>query len=147
AKSDGIAIIFISHHLPEVREFCEYLTVLRNGRDVGAARVADLSDDEVIRMIIGRSLAATFPEREDHVRREAAPALEARAISTESGLRDVSFRLAKGEVLGVAGLQGMGQNELFLSCFGAQGLSAGALLVEGQDVSFAGPPDAIASGI
>ena len=147
AKADGIAVIFISHHLHEVREFCEYMTVLRNGRDVGAARVEDLSDDEVIKLIIGRSLAATFPAREDHPNQQPAPALEARGISTESGLKNVSFRLAKGEVLGVAGLQGMGQNELFLSCFGAMGLSEGQLLVEGQEVSFAGPEDAIASGI
>lgn len=147
AKGDGIAVVFISHHLSEVRAFCEYMTVLRNGRDVGAARVEDMSDDEVIRQIIGRSLAATFPERTQAANHTLAPALEARAMATDGGLKDVSFRLAKGEVLGVAGLQGMGQYDLLMGCFGAIGLTEGQLLVEGQEVSFAGPEDAIASGI
>lgn len=147
ATAGGTSVIFISHHLPEVRDFCEYMTVLRNGRDVGTGRVADVSDDEVVRMIIGRSLAATFPPREDTVDRSAPPALEARAIATESGLCNLSFRLQPGEILGVAGLQGMGQNDLFLGCFGAMGLSAGSLAVGGREVSFASPADAIASGI
>lgn len=146
-KAQGISIIFISHHLPEVRAFCEDMTVLRNGRDVGSARVEELSDDDVVRMIIGRSMEATYPERVSHRVAEAPPALEARNLTVGSRVKSASFKLAKGEVLGVSGLQGMGQNELFLACFGALPVDDGSLLVNGRDVSFASPADAIASGI
>lgn len=146
-KAQGTSIIFISHHLPEVREFCETMTVLRNGRNAGTARVADLSDAEVVSMIIGRSLDATYPVRVSHKREPAPPALEARGLRVGHRMRDASFQLAQGEVLGVAGLQGMGQNELFLACFGALPVDEGTLEVRGQPVSFAGPADAIASGI
>lgn len=146
-KAQGTSIIFISHHLPEVREFCETMTVLRNGRNVGTARVSDVSDAEVVSMIIGRSLEATYPERTVHAVPEAPPALEARGLCVGSRIKDASFRLAKGEVLGVAGLQGMGQNEMFLGCFGALPVDKGELRVRGKDVSFASPSDAIASGI
>jgi ribose transport system ATP-binding protein len=146
-KSDGITTIFISHHLTEVRELCEFMTVLRNGRNVGSARVEELSDDGVVQMIIGRSLEATYPIRVPYAVPEAPIALAARNLTVGSRVKDVSFSLAAGEVLGVAGLQGMGQNELFLSCFGALAITSGSLLVSGQKVSFAGPADAIASGI
>lgn len=146
-KAQDTSIIFISHHLPEVREFCETMTVLRNGRNVGSGRVADVSDSEVVSMIIGRSLEATYPVCVNHVDQEAPAALEVRNLNVGSRVKDVSFRLARGEVLGVAGLQGMGQNELFLACFGALPVDAGTLHMRDQTVSFAGPEDAIASGI
>ena len=62
-RADGVTVVFISHRMPEVRRFCDRLTVLRNGKDIGTAEVDAIGDDEVIRMIIGRSLAATFPPR------------------------------------------------------------------------------------
>ena len=62
-RAEGVTIVFISHRMPEVRRFCDRLTVLRNGRDIATRSVAEVADDEVIRMIIGRSLAQTFPPR------------------------------------------------------------------------------------
>lgn len=147
AKGEGISTIFISHRMPEVNDFCEYLTVLRNGKDIGTARVGEYSDDEVIAMIIGRSLAATFPPRGDPPPPDPVPALEARSISVGKRLQDASFSLGKGEVLGVAGLQGMGQLELFLACFGAAPVTQGQLLVRGKPVTLASPRDAIRANI
>ena len=120
---DGVTVVFISHRLPEVRRFCDRLTVLRNGKDIGTAEVDAISDDEVIRMIIGRSLAATFPPRPAlRPRRRRGPVLEARGLATDGKLADAGFALRPGEILGVAGLQGMGQQELFLACFGMTAL-------------------------
>ena len=146
-KAAGVSVIFISHRMPEVNDFCEYLTVLRNGRDIGTARVGQLSNDEVVRMIVGRSLSATFPPRGASARHQAVPALEAKAISVGDRLRQASFALAPGEVLGVAGLQGMGQLELLLACFGAAELDEGEILVDGQPVALGSPRDAITANI
>lgn len=143
----GTTILFISHRMLEVRMFCENLTVLRNGRDVGAGAVRDFSDDDLIQMIIGRSLSSTFPPRLSTVVPDATPALAAKAISVADRVRDVTFALAPGEVLGIAGLQGMGQRELFLACFGAVQPSGGVIEVAGKPVMLSSPADAVAAGI
>jgi ribose transport system ATP-binding protein len=146
-RDAGITILFISHRMPEVRMFCENLTVLRNGRDVGAGRVDSFNDDDLIQMIIGRSLASTFPPRVSTARPGAVPALAAKGISVTDRVRDVSFALAPGEVLGIAGLQGMGQRELFLACFGAMQPSGGVIEVAGKPVLLSSPGDAVRAGI
>lgn len=147
AKAGGVSTIFISHRMPEVNDFCEYLTVLRNGKDIGTARVGELADDEVVRMIVGRSLSATFPVRDAVADHAVAPAIEARSISVGKRLQKASFTLAPGEVLGVAGLQGMGQLELFLGCFGAEPITEGQILVKGEAVTLTSPRDAIRANI
>ncbi|MEZ5665963.1 MAG: sugar ABC transporter ATP-binding protein [Alphaproteobacteria bacterium] len=146
-KAAGTTILFISHRMPEVRRFCDTLTVLRNGKDVGTAPVGELDDDAVIRMIIGRSLAATFPERRRAVRPDLPPALSARGLATMGKLRDASFDLQVGEVLGVAALQGMGQQDLFLSCFGMAEATAGSIAVNGKEVAITTPVDAVRASI
>jgi ribose transport system ATP-binding protein len=151
-RSDSVTIVFITHRLREVRRFCDRLTVLRNGQTIGTAEVAQASDDDVIRMIIGRSLASTFPPRpsaQTPALTSAAPtpALGAESIATAGKLRAASFSLHPGEILGIAGLQGMGQLELFLACFGMAPLTAGRLLVDGREIVLASPRDAILSHI
>jgi ribose transport system ATP-binding protein len=146
-RAGGAAVVFISHRMPEVKAFCEYLTVFRNGRDVGSARVGELSEDEVVRMIIGRSLSATFPKREPNARKAETPALSARSISTGGRLDKASFDLAPGEILGVSGLQGMGMQELFLGCFGAEPLTEGHIAINGKKVVLMSPRDAVRANI
>ena len=146
-KARGASVIFISHRMPEVNAFCESLTVLRNGKDVGTARVGDLPEDEIVRMIIGRSLTATFPQRGSTSRRTDVPALAARNLSVAGRLHGASFELAPGEILGVSGLQGMGQLELFLGCFGAVPLSEGHIEVNGKPVTLMSPRDAVRANI
>ena len=146
-RSQSVTIVFITHRLREVRRFCDRLTVLRNGQTIGTAEVALASDDEVIRMIIGRSLASTFPARPAAPPASGTPALGAESIATGGKLRAASFSLHSGEILGIAGLQGMGQQELFLACFGMAPLTSGRLLVDGREVVLASPRDAIRSRI
>lgn len=148
-KHDGVTVVFISHRLPEVRQFCDRLTVLRNGKDIGTAEVAAIDDDEVIRMIIGRSLAATFPPRPPRRPSAAgeAPVLEACGLATDGRLAGADFALRRGEILGVAGLQGMGQQELFLACFGMTALRQGEIRVDGRKVTLASPRDAVRARI
>jgi len=145
-RRSGVTIVFITHRLREVRRFCDRLTVLRNGQTIGTAEVATVEDDAVIRMIIGRSLASTFPPR------PAAPpggtvALRGERLSAAGKLQGADFVLHWGEILGIAGLQGMGQQELFLACFGMLPLAAGHIFVDGSEVVLASPRDAVRSRI
>jgi ribose transport system ATP-binding protein len=146
-KARGAAVIFISHRMPEVNEFCEFLTVFRNGKDVGSARVGEFPEEEIVRMIIGRSLTATFPKREHTVRAGETPALSVRNVSTAGRLRNATLNLAPGEILGVSGLQGMGMLDLFLGCFGAMPLTEGHIEVNGKKVTLMSPRDAVRANI
>ncbi len=141
-RERGTTILFISHRLREVRDFCETLTVLRNGRHIETAAVADLSDEAVIGMIVGRSIGQVFPDRRP-AEVEAREMLRGDDLETDGKLNGVSFSLKAGEVLGVAGLQGMGQLDLFLACFGATQLSQGQISVEGDPVVLTQPSDAV----
>ena len=145
-KAKGVTIVFISHRIPEVRAFCDRLTVLRNGKDIGTFKVAEISDDRVIELIIGRSLAATFPSK-PVLPNNANVVLAARGIATAGRLKDVSLELHAGEVLGIAGLQGMGQQALFFGLFGAAPLTRGTIEVDGKTLTLASPSDAISARI
>jgi len=142
-KAAGTTIVFITHRMREVRAFCDTLTILRNGRHIMTGRVADVSDDEVIEKIIGRSIEQTFPAKAESVQAFGAPVLGVRDLKVGRKLDGVSFDLRKGEILGVAGLQGMGQQDLFLACFGMAGIERGDLLVDGRKVLLGSPADAI----
>src|SRR5579883_2676991 len=147
-RSDGVTVVFISHRMPEVRMFCDTLSVLRNGKHVGTFRSRDISDDEVIRLVIGRELAQTFPDRADRrISSEATPALAARHLATGGKLREASLDLWSGEILGVAALQGMGQLELFLALFGMAPLTRGTIAIDGAPVTLASPRDALRENI
>ncbi len=145
--AEGVTIVFISHRLQEVRAFCSDVTVLRNGRHIATGRVADHSDADVFRMIVGRSLDHAFPPRDDAARRIGAEVLAADGLATGGKLRSAAFRLHAGEILGVAGLQGMGQLDLFLGCFGMTEIVAGRISVDGQPVAINSPADAVRANI
>jgi len=146
-KEEGTTIIFISHRMLEVREYCDRISVLRNGKTVHEGAVEDVTDEEIVKLIIGRSLTATFPEVIPTAIKTESPAISVKNVSVEKQLRNVSFDLFKGEVLGVAGLQGMGQLELFKACFGASMISSGSIFVNGTEVQISSPSDAINAGI
>jgi ribose transport system ATP-binding protein len=140
-KAQGTTIIFISHRIPEVRAFCDGLTILRNGRSVGSFDVSAVTDDEVIELIIGRSLAATFPVKQP-ADKTRTPVLEAKGLYA-GRMENVSLQLRPGEILGVAGLQGMGQRDLFHALFGDIEARRGQIIIDGQPVMLRSPRDAI----
>ncbi|PWE57739.1 sugar ABC transporter ATP-binding protein [Metarhizobium album] len=146
-KQKGTTIVFISHRLREVRDFCDELTILRGGKHVASGDVADYDDGAVVRMIAGKSLIHSFPPRTEQRHTIGEEVLRAENIGTEGKLVDASFTLKEGEILGVAGLQGMGQLDLFLSIFGIVPLSRGSLFVDGKHVAIASPQDAISARI
>jgi ribose transport system ATP-binding protein len=147
-RVDGVTIVLVSHRVPEVRQLCDALSVLRNGKTVGTFPCGDVSDDDVVRMVIGRELSQAFPRRRNfRLRQESKPALAASGIATDGKLRDASFDLRSGDILGVAALQGMGQLDLFLALFGMAKLTKGRLEIDGKPVTLASPRDALRENI
>ena len=147
-RKQGVTIVFISHRMQEVRRLCDHLTVLRNGKDVGSFAVGDISEEDVISLVIGRSLAATYPPKPPRdARISDEPELSARDLATDGTLNGFSVDLWPGEIMGIAGLEGMGQRDLFFSLFGMTAPTAGTILVGGKPVTLKSPRDAIAKGI
>jgi ribose transport system ATP-binding protein len=146
---EGTTIIFISHRLQEVRRFCSALTVLRNGRSVGSHAVNAISDNDLIELMIGRSIAAAFPPKPNTPRQEQTglAALAVRDLRSMAGLNGISLNLWPGQITGLGGLDGMGQRELFLALFGLADIQAGSISVNGQPVTIGSPAEAISERI
>ncbi len=154
-KQNGIGIIFISHRLEEVIRMCDRVTVLRDGRHVGDAAVGDVNKNDLIRMMVGRPLETFFHEEEKTAPIANDLVLEVRNLSIRGNaqsaeaevLRDISFDLRRGEILGLAGLVGAGRTELARAIFGADPRTTGEILMEGKPVQIDSPRDAIRLGI
>lgn len=144
AKSGGATVLFISHRMPEVRAFCDEMTILRNGRHIRSGAVGSFTDEEVVELIIGRSVESAFPPRPgSDAMAGRAPVLEVSGLAAGPKLREVSFALRPGEILGVAGLQGMGQKDLFAALFGEARVTAGEIRIDGAPIHLASPADAL----
>ena len=141
----GVAVLYISHKLDEVRRLCRRCVILRNGRKVLDSAVSDMSDDEIFSSLVGRSLVETLP-RTPPVIRAGTPALRAGALRGP-GIEDVSFTVAQGEVLGVAGLEGQGQSRLFKALVGLHPLHSGTIEVAGAPRALRSPRLARQAGI
>lgn len=155
-QQQGIGVIFISHRLEEVLHICDRVTVLRDGRHVGDADIADVTKNDLIRMMVGRSLETYFHEEEAIDEGKSQDViLEVRNVSRRGNaldpdievLKNVSFQLRRGEILGLAGLVGAGRTEVVRAIFGADKRNAGEILLEGKPVRIGAPSDAIALGI
>jgi L-arabinose transport system ATP-binding protein len=142
-RADGVAIVYVSHRLHEVLRLADRIAVLRDGRLVGT-RPADGTDGaELMRLMVGRSVSQVFPAGR---RPGEQIALSARSLAT-GWLRDFSFELRRGEVLGVAGLVGAGRSELARALFGDVPLRGGSIEVAGRPLRLRSPRDAIRAGI
>lgn len=143
-KAEGRAILFISHKFEEVMRIADRYAVFRDGAAVGAGRIADTNTEELIRLMVGRSVDQIFPKIEVT---PGAEALRVEGFSHPTEFDDVSFSVRRGEILGVYGLVGAGRSEVMKAVFGITKPSAGRLVVEGQPVRIERPADAIAAGI
>lgn len=147
-KAQGVCILFISHRMPEVRDFCSTITILRNGRTVDSVAVSSVSDEEVVEATIGRSITSTYPPRLKTSGVSARPAaLSASHLASAPTLADVSFDLSPGQILGIGGLDGMGQRDLFLALFGVAEVTGGDVRLDDKPARLASPRDAIRAGI
>lgn len=144
AKARGVAILYISHRLAEVRAICSVATVLRNGRSIATVDLSDASDGDIFEMMVGHRVD---PARA--AARSASGSGDARMAVTDiadSELNGVSFDLNAGEVLGVAALEGQGQRELFRCLAGLQKPEAGEIRIDGRPASYRSPRQALRFG-
>jgi ribose transport system ATP-binding protein len=140
----GMIVIYISHRLAEVKEVADRITVFRNGHMVGTVAAAEASEDDVVSMMLGRKLARLYPEKGQTVRDSVA--LRVRGLELGHRLRGIDLDLHEGEVLGVGGLQGQGQLELFLSLFGVL-RARGEIEIDGKPAKIGSPRQALNAGI
>jgi ribose transport system ATP-binding protein len=139
-----VAVVYITHRLDEVYRIGHRVTVLRDGKHVATKPLADVTVDELVRMMANRDLTEHYP------RRRATPGkelLKVEGLGRKGVLTDISFLLRAGEVVGIAGLLGAGRSELARVLAGADRADAGRILRDGEVVSFRSPADAIAKGI
>ncbi len=145
------SVIFISHRMIEIAAVCNRATVLRNGETVGVVDVSQGSEDRIVELMLGEAAAALGQRRESAAERPdrdgQTPRIRARQLSDGRRLRDASFELHPGEVLGVVALEDQGQDELFAILSGAERPASGSLLLDGKPVSFHHPADAIRAGV
>ncbi len=151
-RARGVGMIYISHKLDEVFRVSRRITVLRDGRTVGTQPAEELNEARVISLMVGRDVSDIFPEAE-HERGEVV--FEARGVTVEDPnvtgkllVKDVGFKVRRGEVLGIAGLMGAGRSELLMGIFGAwPGRVAGEVYVDGKRIKVSRPSDAIKQGV
>ncbi|QND50564.1 sugar ABC transporter ATP-binding protein (plasmid) [Phyllobacterium sp. 628] len=143
-KSQGKAILFISHKFDEVYEIADNYAVFRDGKAVGSGTLADISQDDIVRLMVGRSIEHAFPKVDIPL---GETVLKVENYSHPTEFRDISFELRKGEILGIYGLVGAGRSEICQSLFGVTRPSAGKLTLEGKALDIRSPGDAINAGI
>jgi ribose transport system ATP-binding protein len=142
-RAQGIALLFISHRLEEVLELCDYVTVLKDGRRTASRPLAGADAAELVRLMVGRDPGDLFPPFES---RAAGPLLVVRALHSRR-LKDVDLTLRRGEILGVGGLVGHGQENLLLSLVGAEAHRSDRMELDGQPVRISGVAAAARLGI
>ncbi len=151
-RERGNSVIFISHRIAEVAALCDRATVLRDGVSVGVTDAARGSEDRIVSLMLGveavkASPAEAAPERTDRGAAEAPAALEVRDLCYGHMLKNVSFSLRAGEILGVAALEGQGQQELFDCIAGVYRNDGGEIVARGRKLKLNHPGDAIAAGL
>ena len=145
-KEQGNSFIYISHHLQEIFEIADSVTILRDGAYIAEARVADIDEDFLITNMVGRKIENIYGRRRPE-QKIGEVLFEVEGISRGKAFRDISFQVRRGEILGVSGLVGAGRTEIGRGIFGAEPLEAGKVVLEGETLQIHCPQDAIRQGI
>lgn len=143
-KKKGIAILFVSHKLEELFELCDRVTVMRDGEHIVTEDISNITEDQLISAMVGRTLENLFP-KEFGVKGDVW--LEGRNLNEVGVLHDVSFKAHAGQITCFAGLVGAGRTETMRAIFGADPLDSGEIYIKGQKVNIKKPADAIKRGI
>jgi ribose transport system ATP-binding protein len=138
-RSEGLALLYISHRMHEIAELADECTVFRNGKNVATYKAGTKTDNEVVELMIGREYSHIFPPKLAIVAQDKTPVLESRNLSWTDRLKDISLTVRAGEVVGLGGLDGQGQRELLLALFGVLRGCSGELLIDGKPRSISSP--------
>ncbi|MBL3644263.1 sugar ABC transporter ATP-binding protein [Bacillus sp. RHFB] len=143
-KQKGVAIIFISHRLPEIFEICEEITIMRNGERVTCRKIEDITRTEVVENMLGKTMDEQFPEVNASI---GDVILEVNGLSDAEKVKNVSLNIKAGEIIGLAGLVGAGKTELCKTLFGHTSITAGEVTLNGRKLSLKSPHEAVKSGL
>ncbi|WP_368243813.1 sugar ABC transporter ATP-binding protein [Clostridium tertium] len=143
-KKKGIAIIYISHRMEEIFAICDRVEVLRDGKYAGNALIKDIDNDKLISMMVGRKIEDQFPYREA---KSGKDILEVMNLNANVGIKDISFNVKEGEILGIAGLMGSGRTEVAKTIFGEYKKTSGSIKIKGKEVNIKNIQEAIDNGI
>ncbi len=142
----GVAMIYISHRMDEIGQITDRVTVLRDGEYVGTKNTTNISKEDIINMMVGRVIYEE-PKSKSNVPKDAPVVLEVNNLNAGKMVKDVSFKLRRGEILGFAGLMGAGRTETARAVFGADEIETGTIFVDGKPVRVNTPMDAVGYGI
>ena len=145
-REKGVAMIYISHKMDEIKRIADDVTIMRDGTYIGTWPAKDLSIDDIIAKMVGRELTNIYPEKD---RTPGDVVMEVKGLSSihEKSFQDVSFKLRKGEILGFGGLVGAQRTELMEGIFGIRNLASGTITINGKNVKIKKPIDAMNAGI
>jgi ribose transport system ATP-binding protein len=146
-RSEGLALLYISHRMHEIAELADECTVFRNGRNVATYKAGTKTDNEVVELMIGREYSHIFPPKRPPVPQAKPPVVECRNLSWTERLKDISLSVRAGEVVGLGGLDGQGQRELLLALFGVLAGCSGEVLIDGEPTPISSPSAAKSSKI
>ena len=143
-KSSGVTVIYISHRMEEIFRLTDRITVLRDGQKIATVKTNETNLNDLVKLMVGRELKETYPARKDCISDQVM--LDVRNLSG-NGVRDISFQIKKGEVLGFAGLIGAGRTETAELLFGAARKTGGSVYLNGKESKPSSPREAIDTGI
>ena len=145
-RDRGVAMIYISHKMEEIKRISDDITIMRDGTYVGTWRADEMTTDQIISRMVGRDLTNIYPEAHHEIG-DVIMEVEGLTSIHEKSFRDVSFKLRKGEIIGFGGLVGAQRTELMEGIFGIRHLAAGTIKIHGQEVKITKPADAMKAGI
>jgi ABC-type sugar transport system ATPase subunit len=143
-RSEGLAIVYISHRLEEIIDLADEVSVLRDGVLVHSEEAATLDIPKIVHYMVGRELTDFFPPRHVQV---GDVLLQVQGLASEAGIREIDFEVRRGEIVGLAGLVGAGRTEIARAIFGVDQKTAGRVLLDGRELNIRSPADAIAKGL
>lgn len=144
-KSQGVAIVYISHRMEEVFSECDTITVMRDGHTILTCSIAEINVDRVVKAMVGRDISEFYPDR---TIMPSEVILEVKNVVPKNGsFQALNFNLRRGEILGVSGLMGAGRTEFMRAIFGVDAKSSGSIIYDGQELNIQKPKDAIDAGI
>lgn len=143
-RKKGVSIVYISHRMEEIFELCDRITVLRDGAYIDTRYIKDINMDDIVQMMIGRTIGERFPKRDVKVGEEV---IRVEGLTSGKLFKNVNFSVKAGEVMGVSGLMGAGRTEIMQAIFGNIPVESGKIYIDGKEVTIKNPRQAIAAGI
>lgn len=143
-REKGVSIVYISHRMEEIFELCDRITILRDGVYIGTENIAEITMNDVVKMMIGREIGERYPVRDCKIGKTM---FEVQNLTLENTFENISFSVKEGEILGVSGLMGAGRTEIMNSIFGSLPYTSGKIMIDGKELKKISPSVAMKHGI